>query len=118
MTDPGSCIIPCVLDEGTQEKALADSGASINVMPYKLLLKLGLEDLRPTRMTLQLADRSVRKPRGIVEDVLVRVAKLIIPVDFVILDIDDDVEVPLILGRPFLNTSRTLIDVKGGKMTL
>ncbi|XP_039128945.1 uncharacterized protein LOC120265098 [Dioscorea cayenensis subsp. rotundata] len=118
LTDPGSFIIPCVIGEGMQEKALADSGASINVMPYKLFLKLGLEDMRPTRMTIQLADRSIKKPRGVVEDVLVRVDKLIIPVDFVILDVDDDVEVPLILGRPFLNTAGALIDVKGGRMTL
>ncbi|XP_039123411.1 uncharacterized protein LOC120260031 [Dioscorea cayenensis subsp. rotundata] len=100
------------------EHALAESGASINVMPYNLFLKLGLEGLRPTRMTLQLADRSVRRPRGVVEDVLVRVNKLIIPVDFVILDVGDDVEVPLILGRPFLNTLGALIDVQEGKMTL
>ncbi|XP_039117846.1 uncharacterized protein LOC120253603 [Dioscorea cayenensis subsp. rotundata] len=118
LTDPGSFIIPCMIGEGMQEKALADSGASINVMPYKLFLKLGLEDLRPTRMTVQLADRSIRKPRGVVEDVLVKVDKLIIPVNFVILDVDDDVDVPLILGRPFLNTSGALIDVKGGRMIL
>ncbi|XP_039115823.1 uncharacterized protein LOC120251350 [Dioscorea cayenensis subsp. rotundata] len=118
LTDPGSFIIPCVIGEGMQEKALADSRVSINVMPYKLFLKLGLEDMRPTRMTIQLADHSIKKPRGVVEDVLVRVDKLIIPVDFIILDVDDDVEVPLILGRPFLNTAGALIDVKGGKMTL
>ncbi|XP_039118484.1 uncharacterized protein LOC120254447 [Dioscorea cayenensis subsp. rotundata] len=100
-----SFIIPWVIGEGMQEKALADSGASINVMPYKLFLKLVLEDMRPTRMMIQLADRSIKKPRGVVEDVLVRVDKLIIPVDFIILDVDDDVEVPLILGRPFLNTA-------------
>ncbi|XP_039146805.1 uncharacterized protein LOC120284046 [Dioscorea cayenensis subsp. rotundata] len=69
-------------------------------------------------MTLQVADSSVRRPRGVVEDVLVRVDKLIIPVDFVILDVDDDVDVPLIFGRPFLNTSGALIDVKGDQMTL
>lgn len=87
-------------------------------MPYKLFLKLGLEDLRPTRMTLQLADWSVRKPRGVVQDVLIRVGKLIILVDFIVLDVDDDVKVPLILGRPFLNTLGSLIDVKWGKITL
>lgn len=69
-------------------------------------------------MTLQLVDRSVRKPRGVVEDVLVRVDELIIPVDFLILDVDDDVEALLILGHPFLNTSGALIDVKVGKMTV
>ncbi|XP_039118815.1 uncharacterized protein LOC120254900 [Dioscorea cayenensis subsp. rotundata] len=98
LTDPGSFIIPCVIGEGMQEKALADSGASINVMPYKLFLKMGLEDIRPTRMTIQLADRSIKKPCGVVEDVLVRIDKFIIPVDFVILDVDGDVKVPLILG--------------------
>ncbi|XP_039134166.1 uncharacterized protein LOC120271544 [Dioscorea cayenensis subsp. rotundata] len=118
LTDPGIFIIPCMLGEGMQENALADSGASINVIPYTLFLKLGLDDLKPTRMRLQLADHSIRKPRGVVEDVLVKVDKLIIPVDFVILDVDADVEVPLILGRPFLNTAGALIDVKGGKMTL
>ncbi|XP_039135746.1 uncharacterized protein LOC120273170 [Dioscorea cayenensis subsp. rotundata] len=118
LKDPSSFVIPCVLGEGMTEHALANSGSSINVMPYNLFLKLGLENLRPTRMTLQLADRSVRRPRAVVEDVLVRVDKLIIPVDFMILDVDDDVEVPLILGHPFLNTSGALIDVKEGKMTL
>ncbi|XP_039118011.1 uncharacterized protein LOC120253862 [Dioscorea cayenensis subsp. rotundata] len=118
LIDPGSFIIPCMIGEGMQQKALADSGASINVMPYKLFLKLGLENLRPTRMMVQLADRSIRKPKGVVEDVLVKVDKLIILVDFVILDVDDDVDVPLILGRPFLNTSSALIDVKGGRMIL
>ncbi|XP_039131851.1 uncharacterized protein LOC120268585 [Dioscorea cayenensis subsp. rotundata] len=118
LTDPGSFIIPCVIGEGTQEKALANSGATINVMAYKLFLKLGLEDMLPTRMTIQLADRSIKKPRGVVEDVLVVVDKLIVPVDFVILYVDDYVEVPLILGQPFLNSVGALIDVKGRRMTL
>ncbi|XP_039119845.1 uncharacterized protein LOC120256148 [Dioscorea cayenensis subsp. rotundata] len=118
LTDPGSFIIPCMLGEGMQENALADYGASINGMPYTLFLKLRLDDLKPMRMTLQLADHFVRKPRGVVEDVLVKIDKLIIPVDFVILDVDADVEVPFILRQPFLNTARALIDVKGGKMTL
>ncbi|XP_039118061.1 uncharacterized protein LOC120253904 [Dioscorea cayenensis subsp. rotundata] len=118
LTDPSSFIIPCVIGEGMQENALADSVASINVMLYNLFLKLGLKDLRPTRMTLQLVDQLVRRPRRVVEDVLIRVDKLIIPVDFVILDVDDDVKVLLILERPFLNTLGALIDIKGGKMTL
>ncbi|XP_039118071.1 uncharacterized protein LOC120253963 [Dioscorea cayenensis subsp. rotundata] len=113
LNDPWSFIIPCVIGKGMQEKALEDSGASINVMPYKLFLKLGLEDMRPTRMTIKLEDWSIKKPRGVSEDVLVRVDKLIIPVDFVIIDVDDDVKVPLILGRPFLNTIGALIDPRG-----
>ncbi|XP_039119155.1 uncharacterized protein LOC120255386 [Dioscorea cayenensis subsp. rotundata] len=69
-------------------------------------------------MILQLADRSIRKPRGIIEDVLVKVDKFIFPMDFIILDVDDKVEVPLILGRLFLATSKAIIDVKDGRMTL
>ncbi|XP_039115828.1 uncharacterized protein LOC120251355 [Dioscorea cayenensis subsp. rotundata] len=118
LTDPSSFIIHCVIGEGIQENALTDSGTSINLVPYNLFLKLGLEDLRPTWMALQIADHLVRKPQGVVENVLVKVDKLIIPVDFVILDVDDDVEVPLILWPPFLNTLGALIDVKGRKMTL
>jgi len=102
MKDPGSFIIPCVIGGLGEEKALADSGASINVMPYTLFQKLRLGEPRPTRMTLQLADRSVRHPRGIIEDILVKVDKYIFPADFVVLDVDEDVKVPLILGRPFL----------------
>lgn len=102
LRDPGSFVIPCMLGDGMEEHTLADFGASINVMPYTIYLKLGLEELRPTRITLQLANRSVRRPLGIVEDVLETVEKLVFPMNFVILDIDEDTETPLILGRPFL----------------
>lgn len=115
LADPESFIIPCVMGDGIKEKALSNSAVSINVMPYTLFLKLGIEDLGPTKMTVQLANHSVRKPRGVVEDVLVKVDKIIILVDFVILDVDNKVDVPLILGLPFLNTTGILIDVKGGK---
>lgn len=74
-----------------QENALTDSWASINVIPYSLFLKVGLEDMRPTRMTLQLANCLVRKPLGVVEDVLLKVDELIILVDFIILNVDDDI---------------------------
>ncbi|XP_039118938.1 uncharacterized protein LOC120255110 [Dioscorea cayenensis subsp. rotundata] len=80
--------------------------------------KVGLNDLKSTRMTLQLADYSIRHPRGIIEDVLIKVDKFVFPVGFVILDVDEDVEVPLIFGRPFLATSKALIDVSNGRMTL
>jgi len=100
------------------EKALADLGASINLMPYKFFQKLGLGEPKATNMTLQLADRSIRQPKSIIEDVLVKVDKFIFPVYFVMLDIDDQVEILMILGRPFLATSKALIDVKDGQMTL
>ncbi|CAL1406423.1 unnamed protein product [Linum trigynum] len=116
--DPGSFTIPCSIDKLHVEKSLADLGASINVIPYKLFMKLGLGEPRATRMTLQLADRSVVHPRGIVEDLLVKVGKFTYPVDFVILDISEDTEVPLILGRPFLATAKALIDVHDGTLVL
>jgi len=116
--DRGSFKIPCNIGDLGEEMSLADFGASINVMPYTFFQKLGLGKPRPTRMTLQLADRSVRHPRGIVEDVLVKVDKYIFPVDFVVLNVDEDVEVPLILGRPFLRTSKALINMDGGELTL
>ncbi|XP_048236342.1 uncharacterized protein LOC107261908 [Ricinus communis] len=98
--------------------ALADLGAEINVMPYNLFVKLVLGETKPTRMSIQLADRYVKYPKGIVENVLVKVNKFIFPVNFVILDMDSESSVPLILGRPFLATSRAMIDVCDGKLKL
>ena len=118
MTDPGSFTIPCLIGNLSVNNALADLGASINLMPYSLYAKLGLGEPKPTRMSIQLADRSVKYPRGIVEDLLVKVDKFIFPVDFVVLDMDEDSNVPLILGRPFLATSKALIDVSNGKLAL
>ncbi|KAK1423916.1 hypothetical protein QVD17_19227 [Tagetes erecta] len=118
MTDPGSFTIPCLIGDLTVSHALADLGASINLMPYSIFAKLNLGEPTPTRMSLQLADRSVKFPRGIVENMLVKVDKFVFPVDFVILDMDEDSKVPLILGRPFLATARALIDVFDGKLTL
>ena len=118
MTDPGSFTIPCLIGDLTVSHALADLGASINLMPYSIFAKLNLGEPTPTRMSLQLADRSVKFPRGIVKNMLVKVDKFIFPVDFVILDMDEDSKVPLILGRPFLATARAVIDVLDGKLTL
>ncbi|CAL1405609.1 unnamed protein product [Linum trigynum] len=87
-------------------------------MPYSVYKKLGLGDvLKPTRITLQLADRSVKIPKGVVENVLVNVGKFILPTDFVIPEMEEDRGVPLILGRPFLATGDALIDVGSGKLT-
>ncbi|XP_039134182.1 uncharacterized protein LOC120271566 [Dioscorea cayenensis subsp. rotundata] len=114
----GGFIVPCTIGGLVNEKTLADLGASINLMPYKIFQKLGLGELKATAMTLQLVDKSIRQPRGIIEDVLVKVGKFIFPIDVVILDVDDKVEVPLILGRPFLAISKALIDIKDGRITL
>ncbi|XP_021975446.1 uncharacterized protein LOC110870571 [Helianthus annuus] len=118
MTDPGSFTIPCLIGDLSVSNALADLGASINLIPYAVFAKLKLGEPSPTRMSLQLADRSVKYPRGIVENMLVKVDKFVFPVDFVILDMDEDTQIPLILGRPFLATARALIDVYDGKLTL
>ncbi|KAK5794226.1 hypothetical protein PVK06_035443 [Gossypium arboreum] len=118
LKDPGSFTRPCLIGSFNVDKALADLGASINLMPYKMFKQLGLGEPKPTRMSIQLADRSIKYPRVIIEDILVKVDKFIFPVDFVVLDMDEDVEVPLILGRPFLATARVVIDVGDGKMVL
>ncbi|CAL1411814.1 unnamed protein product [Linum trigynum] len=116
--DPGSFIIPCVIGDTEFNKSLCDLGAGINLMPYSVYKKLGLGDvLKPTRITLQLTDRSVKIPKGVVENVLVKVGKFILPTDFVILEMEEDQGVPLILGRPFLATGDALIDVGRGKLT-
>ncbi|KAL6323335.1 hypothetical protein AAG906_029342 [Vitis piasezkii] len=108
---------------GTQvEKALLDLGASVNLLPYSVYKELGLGELKPTSITLSLADRSVKIPRGVIEDVLVQVDKFYYPVDFVVLDTDPIVKginyVPIILGRPFLATSNAIINCRNGVMQL
>ncbi|XP_076902974.1 uncharacterized protein LOC143557896 [Bidens hawaiensis] len=118
MTDPGSFTIPCLIGSLSISNALADLGASINLMPYSVFVKLDLGEPKPTRMSIQLADRSVKYPRGIVENMLMKINKFVFPVDFVILDMDEDKNVPLILGRPFLVTARALIDVCTSRLTL
>ncbi|XP_027337024.1 uncharacterized protein LOC113850650 [Abrus precatorius] len=92
-------------------KALCDLGASINLMPLAIMKKLEIKEVKPTRITLQLADESYTYPYGVVEDLLVKVDKFIFPTDFVKLDMEVDADIPLISGRPFLATGRALIDV-------
>lgn len=118
LKDPGSFAVPCTIGDKYVGKALCDLGASINLMPLSIFKQLGLGVCNPTTVTLQLADRSLTYPRGVVEDVLVKVDKLILPADFIVLDMEADKEVPIILGRPFLATGHTLIDVANGKLTM
>lgn len=120
--DPG-CPTISVNIGGTQvEKALLDLGASVNLLPYSVYKELGLGELKPTSITLSLVDRSVKIPRGVIEDVLVQVDKFYYPVDFVVLDVDPIVKginyVPIILGRPFLATSNAIINCMNGVMQL
>ncbi|GKD50529.1 reverse transcriptase domain-containing protein, partial [Tanacetum coccineum] len=117
LEDPGQFLIPCTFSE-LKCKALADLGASINLMPFSVYTKLGLPALQSTRMTLELANCSLCVPKGIARDVLVPVGRLTFPADFVVVDFECDYRVPLILGRPFLRTARALIDVFGEEMSL
>ncbi|GJV01376.1 reverse transcriptase domain-containing protein [Tanacetum coccineum] len=103
--DPGKFLIPCDFPELDECLALADLGASINLMPLSVWKQLSLPELTSTRMTLELADRSVAHPKGVAEDVFVKVGKFYFPADFVVVDYDVDPRVPLILGRPFLRTA-------------
>ena len=118
MQDPGSFTIPCIIGNTELGKALCDSGASINLMPLSMVKRLSLGEHTPTSMTLQMADRSMVQPKGILEDVLIKVGKFIFPMDFVVMNIEEDRQVPLLLGRPFLAIGAVLIDVKKGKLTL
>ena len=114
--DPISFTLPISVGNLYVGKALLDLGASINLISLSMLKKIGEIDVRPTRMTLQLTDRFIKHPYGVVEDLLVKVDKFLFPVDFVVMDIEEDVDVPLILGRPFMKTTKVIIDVDKGKL--
>ncbi|GKA19604.1 DNA-directed DNA polymerase [Tanacetum coccineum] len=116
--DPGSFTIPCDIGQLHINNALADLGASISLMPYTMYEKLGLGEPKATRMSLELVDRSIQYPRGIIENVLIKIDKFVLPIDFVILDMPEDSRVPIILGIPFLATSPALIDVFNKNITL
>ncbi|KAJ9539557.1 hypothetical protein OSB04_032290 [Centaurea solstitialis] len=118
LKDPGSFTIPCSIGSQEVGLALCDLGASINLMPLSVFNKLGIGKVRPTTVTLQLADRSIAYPKGKTEDILVKVDKFIFPADFIILNCEVDKKVPIILGRPFLATGRALIDVHKGELTM
>ncbi|XP_062086108.1 uncharacterized protein LOC133792208 [Humulus lupulus] len=118
LKDPSSFTIPISIRGQEVGKALCDLGASINFMPMSIFKKLGIGEARPTTLTLQLANHSMVHPEGNIEDVLVQVDKYIFQTDFIILDYEEDREVPIILGRPFLATGRTLIDVEKGELAI
>ncbi|GJU66035.1 reverse transcriptase domain-containing protein [Tanacetum coccineum] len=116
--DPGKFLIPCNFPGMDVCHALANLGASINLMPLSIWKKLSLPELTQPRMTLELADRSITYPKGLAKDVFVKVGKFHFPTDFVVVDFEADPRVPLILGRSFLRTGRALIDVYGEEITL
>nr|GEW54647.1 reverse transcriptase domain-containing protein [Tanacetum cinerariifolium] len=117
LRDLGKFLIPCDFPGMDVCHAFADLGASINLMPLSIWEKLSRPELTPTRMTLELADRSITRSKGVVEDVFVKVRKFHFLTDFVVVDFEADPHVPLILGRSFLRTGRALIDVYGEEIT-
>ena len=118
LKDPGCFTVPCVIG-GTQfDRALCDIGASVSLMPYSIYKKLNLEELKPTNMCLSMADKSVTYPLGILENVPTKVENFVIPADFVVLEMEEDLEIPILFGRPFLMTAGAIIDMKKGKITL
>ncbi|GJU50871.1 DNA-directed DNA polymerase [Tanacetum coccineum] len=116
--DPGSFTLPCFINDVCFDNALVDLRASVSVMPLSTYLNLGLDELAHTRLTIELPDRTVKYLKGIAKNVLVGIGKFTFPVDFIILDMPEDIKVPLILERPFLSTARAMIDVYKRKITL
>ncbi|XP_028223066.1 uncharacterized protein LOC114404169 [Glycine soja] len=116
--DPRNVTIPCSIGKVAIDKALIDLGASINLMPLSMCRRIGELEIMPTRMTLQLADISITRPYGVIEDVLVRVKHLIVPADFVVMDIEEDLDIPMILGRPFMSTTSCVVDMGKRKLQM
>ena len=110
--------ISCIIGNHHIDQALLDLGASVKLLPYSVYLQLGLGELKPTAVTLQLADRSVKIPRGVIDDVLIKVDKFYFPVDFIVLDTqpvqNTSGQIPVMFGRPFLATSNALINCRNG----
>ncbi|GKB47054.1 hypothetical protein Tco_0897807 [Tanacetum coccineum] len=115
--DPRGFTIPFIIGQSGITKALADLGASISLIPYLMFLRLNLGDLKPTRMCIELANETTQFPKGIAENVMVKINKFVFPVDFVILDMEEDHRIPIILGRPFLATAHAMIDVFNKKIS-
>ncbi|GJS00732.1 zinc knuckle CX2CX4HX4C containing protein [Tanacetum coccineum] len=109
--DPGSLILPCSIGKLDFKKALADLGASITIMPFSMYKRLGIGKLEPINMLIEMADNTKCAPKGIVENLLIKIDKFIYPVDFVILDMVEDIRMPIILGRPLLATAHAQVDI-------
>nr|GEW58510.1 hypothetical protein [Tanacetum cinerariifolium] len=118
LKEPGSFTLPCYINNVGFNNALADLGACISSMPLSTYLKLGLGELAHTKLTVELADRTMKYPKGIAKNVLVGIGKFVFTVDFIILDMLEDIKVCLILERPFLSTAHAKIDVFKRKITL
>ncbi|XP_010445508.1 PREDICTED: uncharacterized protein LOC104728181 [Camelina sativa] len=118
LEDPGSFTLPCTLGPLSFSHCLCDLGSSVSLMPLSVAKRLGFTHYKKCMITLVLADRSVRTPIGVLEDLPMMIGHFEIPTDFVVLEMDEEPKDPLILGRPFLRTVGTMIDVKSGKIQL
>ncbi|QHN86301.1 Retrotransposon gag protein [Arachis hypogaea] len=116
--DPRKFLIPCTIGTMTFEKALCDLGSRINLMSLSVMEKLRIFEVQAARISLEMADKSMKQAYGLVEDVLMKVEGLYIPADFIILDTGKDEDESIILGRPFLATARAVIDVDRGELVL
>ncbi|XP_015944544.1 uncharacterized protein LOC107469680 [Arachis duranensis] len=118
LKDPRSFQIPCIIWEISIEKALCNLGTSINLMSLAMMKRMRIEEAKPTRMALQLVDRTFRSPHGVVEDLLVKMGEFIFRADFIVLDMEEEANTSIILGRPFLATVGVIIDVQKGELVL
>ncbi|XP_016168490.1 uncharacterized protein LOC107611037 [Arachis ipaensis] len=118
MPDFKSFLIPCTIGTITFEKALCDLSSSINLMPLSMMRKLGIQEVQPTRISLEMVDKSLKRAYSMVEIVLVKVKNLYLPANFVRLDTGEDKDNSIILGRPFLAILKALIDVEKGELIL
>ncbi|XP_050890639.1 uncharacterized protein LOC127096060 [Lathyrus oleraceus] len=116
--DPGDVTVPCTIKDITFKKVVIDSGASVSLMPLSIYQRLGIGNISDTRTNLKFADHSIKNAYGITEDVLVTIEEFSFLVDFVIIDIPEDEETPIILGRSFLRASRCNFDIDHGTLTL
>ncbi|XP_050897049.1 uncharacterized protein LOC127103851 [Lathyrus oleraceus] len=116
--DPEVITVPCTIKDRTFKKVLIDSGASVSLMPLSIYQRLGIGNVRDTRINLKFARHSIKNAYGVAEDVLVTIEELSFPIDFMIIDIPKDEEPPIILGRPFMRTSRCNFDIDQGTLTL
>ncbi|XP_070002877.1 uncharacterized protein [Nicotiana sylvestris] len=117
LEDPSAFMIPCTIESDEFAKALCDLGKSINLIPYSVFKTLGMGQPSSTSMRIQMADHTLKRPLGVIEDVLVRVDKFILLANFIILDCEVDYEVPIILGRPFLAMGKALFEVEAKELT-
>lgn len=115
---PGSFTLPCSIGTEMFKNSLCDLGASVSVMPLSTAQKLGFNEFKPSNISLVLADRTTRTPHGLLKDIPIKIGKIEIPTDFMVLKMSEEPKDPLIFGRPFLATAGAVIDVKNGKIDL